>query len=84
MAKILVEYGAPLDLPLTSPPLWEAIANKRWECSKLLIDSGCSVHAPPAAPNPSFYVQQLSGGKLNWWKVCWLMVPILKKRMIEG
>ena len=54
VAKFLVKYGAPLDLPLTSPPLWEAIANKRWKCSTLLIKSGCSVHAPPEAPNPSF------------------------------
>ena len=65
VAKILVEYGAPLDLPLTSPPLWEAIANKRWECSKLLIDSGCSVHAPPAAPNPSFLCAAAERGQID-------------------
>ena len=64
VAKILVEYGAPLDL-LTSPPLWEAIANKRWECSKLLIDSGCSVHAPPAAPNPSFLCAAAERGQID-------------------
>ena len=54
VAKALVELKAPLDTPATSPPLWEAIANKRWGCAKLLIQAGCSVHAPHEAPNPSF------------------------------
>jgi ankyrin repeat protein len=65
VANLLIKYEAPLDLPLTSPPLWEAIANKRWKCSMLLIESGCSVHAPPEAPNPSFLCAAAERGQIK-------------------
>ena len=66
VARALVEQRAPLDTPVTSPPLWEAIANKRWDCAKLLIQNGCSVHAPTEAPNPSFLCAAAERGQTKF------------------
>jgi phosphorylated CTD-interacting factor 1 len=69
VAKALVKLKAPLDTPATSPPLWEAIANKRWDCAKLLIQAGCSVHAPSEAPNPSFLCAAAERGQTGLVKM---------------
>jgi hypothetical protein len=57
--------NAPLDTPATSPPLWEAIANKKVKCASLLIHAGCSVHAPKEAPNPSFLCAAAERGQIE-------------------